>query len=365
MPSMKYVFAPEIHEQAQRIGRSTASTTTPCSPPRSPSSTGTRTTSRWVIRTDRGDEIRARFVGHGHRSAAPPEAAGHPRHRDLRGAQLPHQPLGLRLHGRRPRRRAARKPGRQARRHHRHRRHGGAVHPPPGARREGAVRLPAHAVVDRRPQQPPIDPEWVRQRSARAGSGSGCSTSPRCRPAASPTRTYVKDGWTDIAKRIRDRVVQRDHERRRVHSRTRGIKAYVDSDDEKMDEIRARVDAIVQDPATAEALKPWYRQLCKRPCFHDEYLQAYNVPNATLSTPTARASTASTRPACGSAASTTSSTASSSPPASRWAPAYARRAGFETTGPRRRDAVGALGRRHADPARHARARLPEPVHPRA
>ena len=40
-----------------------------------------------------------------------------------------------------------------------------------------------------------------------------------------------------------------------------------------MTEIRARVDAIVEDPATAEALKPWYRQLCKRPCFHDEYLQ--------------------------------------------------------------------------------------------
>jgi cation diffusion facilitator CzcD-associated flavoprotein CzcO len=49
-----------------------------------------------------------------------------------------------------------------------------------------------------------------------------------------------------------------------------------------MEEIRARVDAIVRDPATAEALKPWYRQLCKRPCFHDEYLQAYNQPNCHL-----------------------------------------------------------------------------------
>ena len=36
------------------------------------------------------------------------------------------------------------------------------------------------------------------------------------------------------------------------------------------------------DPATAEALKPWYRQFCKRPCFHDEYLQAFNRPNVTL-----------------------------------------------------------------------------------
>ena len=42
------------------------------------------------------------------------------------------------------------------------------------------------------------------------------------------------------------------------------------------------VDAIVEDPATAAALKPWYRQLCKRPCFHDEYLQAYNQPNCHL-----------------------------------------------------------------------------------
>ena len=49
-----------------------------------------------------------------------------------------------------------------------------------------------------------------------------------------------------------------------------------------MEQIRARVDDIVDGPATAEALKPWYRQFCKRPCFHDEYLQAFNRPNVTL-----------------------------------------------------------------------------------
>ena len=37
-----------------------------------------------------------------------------------------------------------------------------------------------------------------------------------------------------------------------------------------------------RDPATAEILKPYYRYICKRPCFHDEYLQAYNNPNVTL-----------------------------------------------------------------------------------
>jgi cyclohexanone monooxygenase len=49
-----------------------------------------------------------------------------------------------------------------------------------------------------------------------------------------------------------------------------------------MEEIRARCDAIVADRETAQNLKAWYRQLCKRPCFHDEYLQAFNEPGARL-----------------------------------------------------------------------------------
>ncbi|KAA1248198.1 monooxygenase, partial [Mycobacterium simiae] len=54
------------------------------------------------------------------------------------------------------------------------------------------------------------------------------------------------------------------------------------ADFSKMDEIRARVDEIVADRATAEALKPWYGYFCKRPCFHDEYLQTFNRDNVTL-----------------------------------------------------------------------------------
>ncbi len=49
-----------------------------------------------------------------------------------------------------------------------------------------------------------------------------------------------------------------------------------------MEEHRARVEQIVRDPARAEILKPQYRYLCKRPCFHDEYLEAYNNDNVTL-----------------------------------------------------------------------------------
>ncbi len=92
----------------------------------------------------------------------------------------------------------------------------------------------------------------------------------------------VKDGWTDIAQRIRDRVVENAQKEGAIPGPEMFQKAYEDSDDEKMEEIRARVDSIVEDGGTAQALKPWYRQLCKRPCFHDEYLQAYNEPNAHL-----------------------------------------------------------------------------------
>lgn len=54
------------------------------------------------------------------------------------------------------------------------------------------------------------------------------------------------------------------------------------ADYQKMEQVRARADEIVNDPETAEALKPYYRQFCKRPCFHDEYLPTYNRPNVTL-----------------------------------------------------------------------------------
>ena len=49
-----------------------------------------------------------------------------------------------------------------------------------------------------------------------------------------------------------------------------------------MEQIRARVDAIVRDPKTAAALKPYYPYGCKRPTFHDEYLPTFNLPHVHL-----------------------------------------------------------------------------------
>ena len=54
------------------------------------------------------------------------------------------------------------------------------------------------------------------------------------------------------------------------------------ADFEKMAEIRDRVKTIVKDPETAQSLMPYFRQFCKRPCFHDEYLETFNRPNVHL-----------------------------------------------------------------------------------
>ncbi len=89
----------------------------------------------------------------------------------------------------------------------------------------------------------------------------------------------VNDGWTDIIRKLLVLVAQdpgsvADAER---IGRTMEL-----ADFQKMEQIRARVDGVVEDPEVAEALKPYYRQFCKRPCFHDEYLQTFNRPNVTL-----------------------------------------------------------------------------------
>ena len=88
----------------------------------------------------------------------------------------------------------------------------------------------------------------------------------------------VSDGWTDIIRNLSGLA-----DRSGGAMSPEEIAEQVElADFAKMSEIRARVDEVVRDPATAEALKPWYRQFCKRPCFHDHYLETFNRSNATL-----------------------------------------------------------------------------------
>jgi cyclohexanone monooxygenase len=93
----------------------------------------------------------------------------------------------------------------------------------------------------------------------------------------------VHDGWTDIFRKLTGAAAKeaaRKLGRRLTNEERAELMALADY--KKMNQVRARVDNLVEDEATAAALKPWYRQFCKRPCFHDEYLQTFNRPNVTL-----------------------------------------------------------------------------------
>jgi cation diffusion facilitator CzcD-associated flavoprotein CzcO len=83
---------------------------------------------------------------------------------------------------------------------------------------------------------------------------------------------HLKGREGDIAAKAELAALSRDEKIRRQEN------ANIDY----MMRIHRRIEEVVEDPATAESLKPWYMFMCKRPCFDDEYLPAYNRPNVTL-----------------------------------------------------------------------------------
>jgi cyclohexanone monooxygenase len=89
----------------------------------------------------------------------------------------------------------------------------------------------------------------------------------------------VNDGWTDII----GNILLLARKKAEAGEHVENPQALVQlADFKKMEQVRARVDAVVRDPQAADALKPYYNQFCKRPCFHDEYLETFNRPNVTL-----------------------------------------------------------------------------------
>ena len=150
---------------------------------------------------------------------------------------------------------------------------------PPLARvGEARVRVPAHAVGHRRARQPARPTtDFAERLAARAGSGSGWRTSRR-HDRASGRRDLVDDGWTLHTARSQQpasRTGMSVDEYIAAHGR--GVRLRDDGGAP-----RSGSSELVADPAVAEMLKPYYRYLCKRPCFHDEYLAAFNHPNVTL-----------------------------------------------------------------------------------
>ena len=83
------------------------------------------------------------------------------------------------------------------------------------------------------------------------------------------------DGWTDIFRTVP--ILTSDGDSEPLLGERVELADY-----HKMEQLRRRVDDQVADAKVAEALKPWYRYFCKRPCFHEAYLAAFNKPNVTL-----------------------------------------------------------------------------------
>jgi cyclohexanone monooxygenase len=124
----------------------------------------------------------------------------------------------------------------------------------------------------------PTDPEWAG--SLEPGWHQGRMDNFQILTAGGyQEEDLVNDGWTDIIRKLLSMMLSDEKPDLSPEALARSMEA---ADFLKMEEIRARVESIVQDPATAETLKPYYRQFCKRPCFHDEYLQTFNRGNVTL-----------------------------------------------------------------------------------
>jgi cation diffusion facilitator CzcD-associated flavoprotein CzcO len=93
----------------------------------------------------------------------------------------------------------------------------------------------------------------------------------------------VADGWTDIFRMLTGVAAGELAASLGRQLTGEDIAELIElSDMRKMEQVRTRAMDAVSDPGTAESLQPWYRQFCKRPCFHDEYLPAFNRPNVHL-----------------------------------------------------------------------------------
>ncbi|KAK8085566.1 hypothetical protein PG997_006837 [Apiospora hydei] len=98
---------------------------------------------------------------------------------------------------------------------------------------------------------------------------------------AEPEVDLVDDGWTKAP--TMSMAAGARHEPLRPEDVPGHIERMLAKDVPRSNRMRQRVvDLVIKDAETVEALKPWYPTWCKRPCFHDTYLQTFNQPHVTL-----------------------------------------------------------------------------------
>ncbi len=279
MPTEKYAHAPEILAHCQRIGRQYGLYENALFHTEVSSLEWDATATRWRIETSRGDRFTAQFVGMGTGPLHVPKLPGIPGVEDFRGHSFHTSrwdydytggdPSGAPLEGLADKRVAIIGTGATS------------VQCVPHLARACAQlfvfqRTPSS--VDVRANQP-IDADWFAEIATPGWQQRWLENFTDNQTGGQASEDLVQDGWTDLARRIRTKIMQLPPDQITPQNM---LAAWEDADFEKMEEIRARAEGIVNDPETAENLKAWYRQLCKRPCFHDAYLQAFNEPGTHL-----------------------------------------------------------------------------------
>ncbi len=278
-PTEKYAHAPEILGQCRRIGEQYGLYENALFHTEVEDLSWDEAGSRWVIKTNRGDRFTASFIGLGTGPLHVPKLPGIPGIETFKGHSFHTSRWDYGYTG------------------------GDAGGAPmdrladkrvaiigTGATSVQAVPHLARAckellVVQRTPSSvdaranSPIDPDWFASIATPGWQRRWLENFTANQAGGSADEDLVQDGWTDLSRRIRGKIMLLPPEDRVPQKM---LAAYEDSDFEKMEEIRARAETIVKDRETAQKLKAWYRQLCKRPCFHDAYLQAFNTPGTRL-----------------------------------------------------------------------------------
>jgi cyclohexanone monooxygenase len=276
IPREKYAFAPEIREHAQRIGRTFDLYRHACFQTEIRELRWLEGETKWLITTNRDDRIRARHVVMSNGPLNRPKLPGIPGIDRYKGhsfhtsrwdyAYTGGDTTGN-LHKLHDKRIAVIGTGATA------------IQCVPHLGKHAAQlyvfqRTPSS--VDLRGNKP-TDPEWAKSLTPGWQKRRMDNFNILVNGGA-VDEDLVSDGWTDIIRNLRVR--------RKPGVDGPSLETLTDAleiaDFKKMNQIRARVDATVQDPAAAEALKPWYRQFCKRPTFNDDYLPTFNRPNVKL-----------------------------------------------------------------------------------
>ena len=277
IPKEKYTRAPEILEHCHRIARRYELYDNACLSTEVQAIDWDDERDRWVIRTNRGDAMTARFLVMGNGPLHRPKLPGIPGVESFRGHSFHTSrwdydytggdPDGN-LEGLRDKRVGIIGTGATAVQ---------CVPHLAESAQELHVFQRTPSSIDVRNNRP-TDPEWAASLEPgwqkRRIENFTVLTS-----GGLADEDLVMDGWTDIIGKLLVRFRNSDN----PDLTPTGIASTMElADFDKMNEIRSRVDELVRDRNTAEALKPWYRQFCKRPCFHDDYLQAFNRPNVHL-----------------------------------------------------------------------------------